>query len=349
MAVVGRVGAHALDEGAVDLDLADRQGPQVRQRRVAGAEVVEREPDAQVAEARRGRRHALRVGHDRALGDLEVSARRMSAVPRERRRDLGGSRRRAGQRNETLTATCSSGRPRATAGTATARSSRRAGERAHEAGLLGERDETSGGRTRAPGAASARAPPRRRRAPCAASAFGWKWSSSSPALDARGAGSREREAVARVRSRRGRTARSRCDASPWPRTWRRRRAAAAPRRRRRGPGRARSRCSRRRAGEAVRSRTARRRAAPDPVGELAARPRAGRVEQHAELVATEPREQCPRRAARPEARPDLLQQQVAGVVAERVVQLLELVEVDDQQRERGAVGAGDGDRLLGPL
>jgi hypothetical protein len=43
---------HALDEGAVDLHLVQRQPPQVRQARPAGAEVVERERHAQLAEPR---------------------------------------------------------------------------------------------------------------------------------------------------------------------------------------------------------------------------------------------------------------------------------------------------------
>ena len=57
---VARVGRHALHEGAVDLDLVHRQPAQVGQRRVAGAEVVDRQPYAEVAQPvqrrqRRGR------------------------------------------------------------------------------------------------------------------------------------------------------------------------------------------------------------------------------------------------------------------------------------------------------
>ena len=47
-----------------------------------------------------------------------------------------------------------------------------------------------------------------------------------------------------------------------------------------------------------------------------------------------------------EPRPDLAQEPVAGLVAERVVELLEVVEVDQQQRELGLGGAGLGRRLL---
>src|SRR5581483_7145763 len=39
-----------LDEGAVDFDRRDRQLPEIGERRVSGAEVVERDPDAHLAE-----------------------------------------------------------------------------------------------------------------------------------------------------------------------------------------------------------------------------------------------------------------------------------------------------------
>ena len=59
------------------------------------------------------------------------------------------------------------------------------------------------------------------------------------------------------------------------------------------------------------------------------------VEQHdRELVAAEPDERVAAlAAARGSARPELAQQFVAGRMAERVVDLLEAVEVDEQKRQ----------------
>ena len=48
------------------------------------------------------------------------------------------------------------------------------------------------------------------------------------------------------------------------------------------------------------------------------------------------------------ARADLAQQLVAGVMAERVVELLEVVEVEDQQRHARAAGAARGDAVAQP-
>ena len=52
-----------------------------------------------------------------------------------------------------------------------------------------------------------------------------------------------------------------------------------------------------------------------------------------ELVAAEPRERVVVAHAGAEPRPDLAQHLVAGMVAQRVVELLEAVEVDEQERE----------------
>ena len=57
-------------EGLVDLDLVDRAAPQQRERRVSGAEVVERDLDPELA--RRGDlARGVHVGEDRGLGDLD--------------------------------------------------------------------------------------------------------------------------------------------------------------------------------------------------------------------------------------------------------------------------------------
>ena len=70
-----------------------------------------------------------------------------------------------------------------------------------------------------------------------------------------------------------------------------------------------------------------------PQRELGRRAAVGQpAQQHGELVAAEPGERvaAAQRAAQPGG--DLAQQPVAVVVAERVVDLLEPVEVDQQQR-----------------
>ena len=68
-----------------------------------------------------------------------------------------------------------------------------------------------------------------------------------------------------------------------------------------------------------------------------------------ELVAAQPRDRVgpAQRGAQPLG--DLAQQQVAGVVAERVVDVLEAVEVEQQQADVGPVAVGGGQRLLEPV
>ena len=56
------------------------------------------------------------------------------------------------------------------------------------------------------------------------------------------------------------------------------------------------------------------------------------LQQHAELVAADARDEVVAAHAGAQARGDHLQQRVADVVAERVVHLLEVVEVEEQQR-----------------
>ena len=63
---------HVEDEVLVDLQLVDGQVLEARERRVAGAEVVDREPDAELAQPREHAHRALRVGHDGVLGDLDA-------------------------------------------------------------------------------------------------------------------------------------------------------------------------------------------------------------------------------------------------------------------------------------
>ena len=66
------VHAEVAHEAAVDLDLGDRQRRQVGQRRIAGAEVVDRDLHADLVEPVQRRDHALQVLHQARLGDLEL-------------------------------------------------------------------------------------------------------------------------------------------------------------------------------------------------------------------------------------------------------------------------------------
>ena len=74
----------------------------------------------------------------------------------------------------------------------------------------------------------------------------------------------------------------------------------------------------------------------------------GGVERHqdGELVAADAGHELGLGGAGLQARADLAQEPVAGVVAERVVELLEVVEVDQQQRELGLGGARGGRGLV---
>ena len=73
---------------------------------------------------------------------------------------------------------------------------------------------------------------------------------------------------------------------------------------------------------------------------------AHRAHQHGELVAAQAGDDVALAQARAEALGDLLQQHVAGLVPEGVVDVLEAVEVDEQRRELLAVARGvrQGDR-----
>ena len=86
--------------------------------------------------------------------------------------------------------------------------------------------------------------------------------------------------------------------------------------------------------------------AEDLVGDhLGLRDVAQAAEQHAELVAAEPRRGVAGAQHRVQALADLAQQLVAGVVAERVVELLEVVEVEQQQRHARVARLAGEDRV----
>ena len=69
---VGRVVGHADDEGAVDLDLVQGQALEVGQGRVTGAEVVQRQSHAQLAQPLEHVAGAARIAHHGVLGDLAL-------------------------------------------------------------------------------------------------------------------------------------------------------------------------------------------------------------------------------------------------------------------------------------
>src|SRR3546814_9754457 len=68
----GGAAAHRGDEAAVDLDPVEGQRPQMRQRTVAGAEIVEAERHALIFETGDDRADERQVFEQRAFGDLDL-------------------------------------------------------------------------------------------------------------------------------------------------------------------------------------------------------------------------------------------------------------------------------------
>ena len=107
------------DEGAVDLDLVDREAAQVAQRGIAGAEIVERDAEAGARSWPMRVAAASRSLDQDALGDLELEPARARARLGERcASTLARSSRSRSWTGETLTATraasgqrCASRRP----------------------------------------------------------------------------------------------------------------------------------------------------------------------------------------------------------------------------------------------
>ena len=60
----------------------------------------------------------------------------------------------------------------------------------------------------------------------------------------------------------------------------------------------------------------------------------GPLDQDRELVASETSDQIARTEALVQSIPDLLQQQVAGAVAETVVHMLEMIQIEQEQTDR---------------
>ena len=98
---------HALDEGAVELELVGRQVAEVGERRVAGAVVVHRDLDADGPEAVQHVEAPHPILHEAALGDLDGQSRRREVVLLQQLHDLVGKARSSRLEVDTLTATVS--------------------------------------------------------------------------------------------------------------------------------------------------------------------------------------------------------------------------------------------------
>ncbi|MHC2438586.1 hypothetical protein ACVMB0_005961 [Bradyrhizobium sp. USDA 4451] len=79
-----RVAGDFLDEAAVDLDLVEREPLQILQRRVAGAEIVERDVDAERTELAERDQRGIVIGDQHRLGDLEFQPARVEPALGER-------------------------------------------------------------------------------------------------------------------------------------------------------------------------------------------------------------------------------------------------------------------------
>ena len=75
------------DEDLVDFDLVELEPPQVAQRRVAGAEVVERDPHADFVQLAERLRHLLALLQQNRLGDLDLEPLRQDLRGAERADD----------------------------------------------------------------------------------------------------------------------------------------------------------------------------------------------------------------------------------------------------------------------
>jgi len=69
---IGRVGGDIAHEGAIDLEVIDRQILEVGKRRQPAAEIIERKSAAQLLHLADEAHHPRQIGHRRTLGDLEA-------------------------------------------------------------------------------------------------------------------------------------------------------------------------------------------------------------------------------------------------------------------------------------
>ena len=219
------------DERLVDLQLGHGQLPEVGQRRVAGAEVVDRQPHAQVLQAVEHGHRSLRPAHDGRLGELERQGRGGHA---------GGGDGRADVLDEVAVEEVPGGQVDGDgeihAGVSPGPALRQrvahdvGGERLDHAGVLGGGDELVGAeRSRAAGGSSARVP--RRRRPRHRRATPWAARRRRPRRARVPLAGRRRGPGGEVRTDRTRRRRPRCRSRRAERCrWRHRPAAGAGRR-----------------------------------------------------------------------------------------------------------------------
>src|SRR6266480_954312 len=74
-----RIGCDVANEGVVDLERVDRKTLQVREARIARAEIVHRDLHPRVLQPTQRARSALRIAHQQRLGELELNERRIDA------------------------------------------------------------------------------------------------------------------------------------------------------------------------------------------------------------------------------------------------------------------------------
>ncbi len=76
-----------LDEALIDLDLVEVEAVQIVHRRIAGAEIVKRDPHADVVQSVQGLLHALGILHEQRFGHLELEPLRQQVGGPERADD----------------------------------------------------------------------------------------------------------------------------------------------------------------------------------------------------------------------------------------------------------------------
>ena len=143
--VVG-VAVHVEHERAVDLELRDREPGEVGERRVAGAEVVDRDADAERLEPADDVRRPRGIRDDRALGDLDRQAVAgqlpLAAAGARPARAASGRAGCASRGSRRRRARCPSRCQRASCPSASSSTAR---ERLDQAGLLGGGTNSPGG------------------------------------------------------------------------------------------------------------------------------------------------------------------------------------------------------------
>ena len=87
---IGIVGIEGVHEGAVDLDLVEGESPEIAEARIAGAEVVHDDGNAEGLQGRQLGEKGLGVVEEQALGDLKLEAMRGEAGLLEHPGDGGG-------------------------------------------------------------------------------------------------------------------------------------------------------------------------------------------------------------------------------------------------------------------